>query len=203
MKASLCKTIFEESIDDYHRIDDIDETIKNPYPEENIEHLLYLKAWIDTIQWHLEDLIRDPEIDPRAGMRLKQRIDYSNQYRTDVVEKIDDWFLVLFKNVTLLPQAGINTESPAWVLDRLSILCLKIYHIREQVGRKDVSNTHRETHSEKLQILLEQQQDLMKSFDILIDELTKGNKIMKVYRQMKLYNNPETNPVIYKKNKPE
>ncbi len=201
MKADHCNQIFRQCIEDYHRLDQVDQAIKNPFSEDSFDHLIYLKNWIDTVQWHYEDLIRDPELDPVEGMQLKRRIDASNQQRTDVVEKIDDRFMAIFKNVVAAPNAGVNTESPAWVVDRLSILALKIYHMEEQVSRSDVEDRHIQIHRNKLNVLLEQQKDLSESFDILIDDLKKGHKVMKVYRQMKLYNDPETNPVLYKKDK--
>ena len=202
MKAAHCNQIFRQCIEDYHKFDSIDQPINNPFPKDSFDHLIYLKNWIDTVQWHYEDLIRDPNLDPVEGMQLKRQIDASNQHRTDVVEKIDDWFLLLFKKVVVRPNAKINTESPAWVLDRLSILALKIYHMEEQVLRPDTSDNHKQVHQNKLNVLLEQQKDLSESFDHLIDELKRGDKVMKVYRQMKLYNDPETNPVLYNKDKP-
>ena len=201
MKAAHCNKIFSQCIEDYHKFDRVDQPIDNPFQKDSFDHLVYLKNWIDTVQWHYEDLIRDPDLDPLEGMQLKRRIDASNQRRTDVVEQIDDWFLGLFKKVTAKQGAKINTESPAWVIDRLSILALKIYHMREQVQRQDVDDQHKLVHQEKLNVLLEQQKDLSESFDHLIDELQHGDKVMKVYRQMKLYNDPETNPVLYNKDK--
>ena len=202
MKAAHCNQIFRQCIEDYHKFDSIDQPINNPFPKDSFDHLIYLKNWIDTVQWHYEDLIRDPNLDPVEGMQLKRQIDASNQHRTDVVEKIDDWFLLLFKKVVVRPNAKINTESPAWVLDRLSILALKIYHMEEQALRPDTSDNHKQVHQNKLNVLLEQQKDLSESFDHLIDELKQGDKVMKVYRQMKLYNDPETNPVLYNKDRP-
>ena len=202
MKAAHCNQIFRQCIEDYHKYDRVDQPINNPFQEDSIDHLIYLKNWIDTVQWHYEDLIRDPDLAAKEGMRLKRRIDASNQHRTDVVEKIDDWFLVLFKGVTAVSGATINTESPAWALDRLSILALKVYHMEEQVRRPGASDYHKQVHQDKLNVLLEQQKDLSESFDHLIHELKHGSKVMKVYRQMKLYNDPETNPVLYNKDKP-
>ncbi len=202
MDAKTCIRLFERSINDYHLHDSVDQEINNPFIDGSIEGLIYLKNWIDTVQWHYEDLIRDPEIDPKEGMKLKRLIDSSNQHRTDVVEQIDDWFLNLFKDTVIQPQAGINTESPAWVVDRMSILSLKIFHVSEQVERKDATPAHQQKHQQKLAILLEQQIDLSESFNKLMEDLRSGEKIMKVYRQMKLYNDPESNPVLYKKDKP-
>lgn len=201
MKADHCNEIFNKSIVDYHRIDSVDQPIINPYANEGIDHLLYLKNWIDTVQWHYEDLIRDPDIDPKAGMDLKRLIDASNQRRTDVVEQIDDWFLQEFSGIEVNDDAELNTESPAWVIDRLSILALKIYHMQEQVNRSDTDNTHVQKHKQKLAVLLAQQTDLSESFDNLVTAIKSGIKKMKVYRQMKLYNDPETNPILYKKDK--
>ena len=191
--------IFEQSIVDYHVHDDVDHPIQNPYQVGSIEAYLYVKNWIDTVQWHLEDLIRDPQIDPVAALALKRRIDKSNQDRTDLVEMIDSYFLTIYKDVEVKEDATINTESPAWAVDRLSILALKIYHMKEQVNRADASEEHRATCQKKLDVLLEQQKDLSGAIDQLIADIEAGRKYMKVYKQMKMYNDPSTNPVLYKK----
>ncbi|MCH5177959.1 MAG: DUF4254 domain-containing protein [Prevotellaceae bacterium] len=191
--------IFEQAIEDYHRKDDVDQPIAQPYEEGTIESQLYLKNWIDTVQWHFEDLIRDPNIDPVAGMTLKRRIDKSNQDRTDLVEHIDSYFRDVYKDVVPQDGATINTESPAWAVDRLSILALKIYHMQEQVERTDASEEHRERCRQKLAVLLEQRKDLSSAIDQLLDDIAAGRKYMKVYRQMKMYNDPSTNPILYQK----
>jgi len=198
MKASTCWKFFEEAIRDYHVTDDVDATLNNPY--KGIEGLLYQKNWIDTVQWHLEDIVRDPEIDPKKGIEIKRRIDASNQLRTDLVEKIDDWFLDFFGNKNDFSSGKLNTESPAWVVDRLSILALKIYHMNEQVQRDDVDEKHNQTCTRKLNVLLEQKEDLSLAFDQLIEDILSGKKYMKVYRQMKMYNDEQLNPVLYNKN---
>jgi len=197
--SSLAIKVFEKSVDDYHVYDDIKRSASNPYDKKDFEHLLYEKNWIDTVQWHYEDIIRDPDIDPSEGMSLKRLIDSSNQNRTEMVEYIDSYFLKLYSNVSPKPDAKVNTESPAWALDRLSILILKIYHMKEESLRKDVSEQHRNTCNEKLQVLLEQQKDLSESIDQLLEDLSKGVKKMKVYKQMKMYNDETLNPVLYKK----
>ena len=197
--SSLAISVFEKSVDDYHLYDDINRAASNPYDKKDFEHLLYEKNWIDTVQWHYEDIIRDPDIDPNEGMSLKRLIDSSNQNRTEMVEYIDSYFLKLYSNVSPKPDAKVNTESPAWALDRLSILILKIYHMKEESLRKDVSEQHRNTCNEKLQVLLEQQKDLSESIDQLLEDLSKGEKKMKVYKQMKMYNDETLNPVLYKK----
>ena len=197
--SSLAIKVFEKSVDDYHVYDDIKRSASNPYDKKDFEHLLYEKNWIDTVQWHYEDIIRDPDIDPNEGMSLKRLIDSSNQNRTEMVEYIDSYFLKLYSNVSPKPDAKVNTESPAWALDRLSILILKIYHMKEESLRKDVSEQHRNTCNEKLQVLLEQQKDLSESIDQLLEDLSKGEKKMKVYKQMKMYNDETLNPVLYKK----
>ena len=191
--------IFEQVIRDYHLKDDVDQPINNPYETGTIEHSLYVKAWIDTVQWHLEDLIRDPQIDPVEALQLKRRIDKSNQNRTDLVEMIDSYFLTIYQDVKQLPDATINTESPAWAVDRLSILALKLYHMEEQVNRKDASAEHVEVCRKKLAVLLEQQKDLSTAIDQLLADIEAGRKYMKVYKQMKMYNDPSTNPVLYGK----
>ena len=197
--SEQCNKIFQRAIDDYHVHDDIDTPINNPYDDGTIENRLYLKCWIDTVQWHFEDIIRDPHIDPMEALTLKRRIDRSNQDRTDLVEQIDSYFRQKYSEVKVLPDARINTESPAWAIDRLSILTLKIYHMREQVERQDASKEHKDTCTAKLNVLLEQQKDLGTAIDQLLEDIQEGRKYMKVYRQMKMYNDPSTNPVLYKK----
>ena len=194
-----CNKVFNMAINDYHVKDDVDTAIQNPFDRDSIENRLYLKCWIDTVQWHLEDIIRNPGIDPTEALLLKRRIDKSNQDRTDLVELIDSYFRTEFSDVVPLPDATINTESPAWAIDRLSILALKIYHMKEQTERKDANESHIQKCQAKLDVLLEQQVDLSTAINQLIDDISKGRKYMKVYRQMKMYNDPETNPVLYKK----
>ena len=191
--------IFNQAIRDYHVKDNIDTPIQNPFEEGTIENRLYLKCWIDTVQWHFEDIIRDPGIDPAEALVLKRRIDKSNQDRTDLVEQIDSYFRQIYSEVTPLPDARLNTESPAWAVDRLSILALKIYHMNEQATRPDATPDHRERCQQKLNVLLEQQVDLSTAIDQLLEDIEAGRKYMKVYRQMKMYNDPSTNPVLYAK----
>lgn len=191
--------IFNQAIHDYHVKDNIDTPICNPFEEGTIENRLYLKCWIDTVQWHFEDIIRDPEIDPVGALALKRRIDKSNQDRTDLVEQIDSYFRELYKEVKVDADARINTESPAWAVDRLSILALKIYHMKEQAERTDATPEHVAKCKAKLSVLLEQQQDLSTAIDQLLEDIAAGRKYMKVYRQMKMYNDVDTNPVLYKK----
>ena len=195
--STLARPIFEQAIKDYHKTDCVDTPIDNPYPAGTIEADLYLKCWIDTVQWHFEDIIRDPNIDPVAALILKRRIDKSNQDRTDLVETIDSYFYTKYHNIQPHHEATINTESPAWAVDRLSILALKIYHMREQVERPDATAEHKATCQKKLEVLLEQQKDLSTAIDQLLDDIEAGRKWMKVYKQMKMYNDPETNPVLY------
>jgi len=190
-------SIFNKAIADYHLIDDVDQAINNPYELGSIEHYLYIKNWIDTVQWHLEDIIRDPHINPIDALQLKRRIDKSNQERTDLVEMIDSYFLTKYSEVTPAVDATINTESPAWAIDRLSILALKIYHMKEQVERTDADEKHIALCKSKLAVLLEQQKDLSSAIDQLLDDIEAGRKYMKVYKQMKMYNDPSTNPVLY------
>ena len=194
-----CMPIFDQAIVDYHKIDDVDQPINNPYEQGTIEYYLYVKNWIDTVQWHFEDIIRDPNIDPKDALVLKRRIDKSNQDRTDLVEMIDSYFLDKYKDVQVLPEAVINTESHAWAVDRLSILALKIYHMQEQVDRTDASEEHIAQCTKKLNVLLEQQTDLSSAIEQLISDIEAGRRYMKVYKQMKMYNDPDTNPVLYGK----
>jgi hypothetical protein len=188
--------VFEESILQYHVADRVDQPLINPYPSGDIEHLLYKKNWIDTVQWHYEDLIRDPEIDPSEALVLKRKIDASNQERTDLVEYIDAYFLDQFAEVSVRPEAVINTESPAWAVDRLSILALKIYHMQQEVDRTDATQEHLAQCQTKLNVLLTQKQDLTTAIDQLLTDIAQGRKYMKVYKQMKMYNDDELNPVL-------
>lgn len=197
MTASHCNKIFKESIAQYHLSDDVNAVMHNPYPKDSPDHLLYLKNWIDTVQWHLEDIIRDPSIDPVKALEIKRRIDRSNQERTDVVEFIDSWLLQQYKHVTVLPGATFNTESPAWAIDRLSILALKIYHMNIEATRTDATDEHRNNCRKKLDVLLSQQADLSLAIDQLLADIASGRKYMKVYKQMKMYNDESLNPVLY------
>jgi hypothetical protein len=201
MFSKFAYSIFEQSIKDYHVHDSVDQPINNPYPKDKIEHLLYFKNWIDTVQWHYEDIIRDPNIDPVAALVLKRKIDASNQERTDMVEYIDSYFLQKYGNVVVKPTAKINSESPAWTIDRLSILALKIYHMNEEVIRPEASQEHRDKCQEKLNVLLEQRSDLSTAIDDLLIDIENGDKFMKVYKQMKMYNDDDLNPVLYQNKK--
>ncbi len=191
--------IFKQATQDYHVTDHVDATIQNPYEVKSIEFYLYLKNWIDAVQWHLEDIIRNPEIEPVEALAIKRRIDHSNQDRTDLVELIDSYFLDQYKDTTVLPDATLNTESPAWAIDRLSILMLKIYHMQQEVNRPDASPEHKAQCEKKLAVLLEQEQDLSTALDQLLADIEAGRKYMKVYKQMKMYNDPALNPVLYGK----
>lgn len=201
MISSLCNKIFEQSINDYHLHNEIDFEFANPYQPATIEFLLYKKNWIDTAQWHMEDVVRNPNISCNEGLKWKRRIDASNQERTDLVEYIDSYFLERFKDIRPKAEAKINTESPAWAIDRLSILALKIFHMREEAERQDASEQHRTSCSEKLSVLLQQRKDLSQSIDELISDIENGDKYMKVYKQLKMYNDPSLNPVLYNLNK--
>jgi len=194
--------IFRQSIDDYHATDSVDAELKNPYEAGTLPHLLYHKNWVDTVQWHLEDIIRDPAIDPVKALEIKRRIDSSNQVRTDMVEYIDSWFLTDYNSVKPLADATFNTESPAWAIDRLSILELKIYHMEIEANRPEATPEHRQSCMGKLDILLTQRIDLSTAIQQLLDDIGAGKKYMKVYKQMKMYNDESLNPVLYQsKNK--
>ena len=198
MFSEKANAIFKEVIHHYHIVNTVDQDFNNPHDKNSqlIEHLLYRKCWIDTVQWHYEDIIRDPKIDPVAALKLKRQIDASNQDRTDMVEYIDSYFLEKYKDVTPKDDATINTESPAWGIDRLSILALKIYHMNEEATRKNASEAHRKTCQGKLNVLLEQRVDLSTAIDTLLNDISNGDKYMKVYKQMKMYNDDELNPVL-------
>ena len=189
--------IFNRAIDDYHRFDDVDHPVENPFDEGSLDHLLYMKNWVDTVQWHLEDIIRDPQIDPVEALAIKRRIDKSNQVRTDMVEYIDSYLLDKYKAVVPQSDARLNTETPAWAIDRLSILALKIYHMRQETQRSDVDEAHRDACRKKLDVLLSQQVDLSRAIEELIEDIEAGRKYMKTYKQMKMYNDTALNPVLY------
>ncbi len=195
--AETCNEIFDRATATYHIADRVDAPYENPYPKGSIEAILFDKNWIDVNQWHMEDIIRDPEIKPEDAVKIKRRIDASNQERTDMVEDIDTWFREKYKDVKPLEGATINTESPAWAIDRLSILAVKIYHMRAEAEREDATDGHREKCAAKLAVLLEQRTDLTDAIDTLLDDIAAGRKYMKVYRQMKMYNDADTNPVLY------
>ncbi len=197
--SQKCNQIFSACTNYYHSIDNVDADVKNPYEFKTIEYYLFLKNWIDAVQWHLEDIIRNPAIDPKEALLIKRRIDRSNQDRTDLVELIDSFFLEEYREVKPSPEATINTESPAWAVDRLSILILKIYHMQQEVDRTDADAAHKEQCAKKLAVLLEQQKDLSTAIDQLLEDIQNGRKYMKVYKQMKMYNDPSLNPILYGK----
>lgn len=197
MFTKTALNIFSEVISEYHRHDNVDHSVANPYSSGSIDHLLYAKCWIDTVQWHLEDIIRDPEIDPVAALAIKRRIDKSNQDRTDMVEYIDSYLLDKYKDVKTASDAKINTETPAWAIDRLSILALKIYHMEQEVLRTDTDAAHKAACNEKLNVLLSQRTDLSTAIEELLEDISTGRKYMKTYKQMKMYNDPSLNPVLY------
>ena len=189
--------IFNQSINEYHQKDDVDTPINNSFEKNTLEWLLYAKNWIDTVQWHLEDIIRDENIEPLEALKIKRRIDSSNQQRTDLVEFIDSWFLLDYENITPEPDAKINSETPAWAVDRLSILALKIYHMSLEANRNSASEEHRFNYTNKLNVLLEQKKDLSEAIDQLLFDIENGKIKMKVYKQMKMYNDETLNPVLY------
>lgn len=197
MFTENANAIFSRVIEDYHRYDNVDREPVNPFAAGSLDHLLYMKNWVDTVQWHLEDIIRDPQIDPVEALKIKRRIDRSNQVRTDMVEYIDSWLLDKYKDVTPLQTARLNTETPAWAIDRLSILALKIYHMGCETERTDVDEAHRDACRKKLDVLLAQREDLSLSIEELIEDIEAGRKYMKTYKQMKMYNDPALNPVLY------
>ncbi|MFO8001900.1 MAG: DUF4254 domain-containing protein [Marinilabilia sp.] len=199
--SETCNKIFNEATNHYHKFDSVDANPDNPYKEGSIEDLLFKKNWIDAVQWHLEDIIRDPEIQPEEALKIKRRIDKSNQNRTDLVESIDDYFFGKYNDVKVQPDATINTESPAWAIDRLSILALKIYHMEQEVNRSDAPADHLDKCNRKLAVLLQQREDLSAAIDQLIADIEAGRKYMKTYKQMKMYNDPALNPVLYKNKK--
>lgn len=197
LNSASCYEIFRRSVSDYHLHNNVDQPVDNPFAEGSTEALLYLKNWIDTVQWHLEDIIRDPAIDPVAALALKRRIDASNQHRTDVVEQIDDRIISLFNTMNVSPEVPLNSETPAWLLDRMSILVLKIWHMEEQTQRTDATAEHRNRCAARLAVLMEQHTDMGRCFDELMSEVAAGRRRIKVYRQMKMYNDASLNPVLY------
>lgn len=198
MDSNQFNTIFEASISKYHIKDDISILFESTYEKENINYLLDKKNWIDTVQWHLEDIIREPSIDSEKALVIKRMIDKSNQDRTDLVELIDDYYFEEFKDTKPNNDAFIATETPAWAIDRLSILNLKIYHMREEAERKDADSDHRQKCSHKLNVLLQQREDLSLALNQLFDNIKSGKAIIKTYKQMKMYNDPSLNPILRK-----
>lgn len=199
MISNLCYSIFKNVIDDYHETDNVNAVGKNPFETSTFEFLLYQKCWIDSVQWHLEDIIRNPDIDPVTALNIKRRIDMKNHERTNIVEDIDDYFLEKYKSIEPLKTATFNTESPAWAIDRLAIMSLRIYHMQKEAERKDAAPEHREFCRQKFDLLLLQKLDLSTAIDELIGEIEQGKKKMRVYKQMKMYNDPSLNPVLYDK----
>lgn len=192
-------SVFELSIRNYHELDDVNAPEQNPFPEGSLERLLYAKNWIDTVQWHLEDIIRDEHIDPSEALLLKRRIDKSNQLRTDLVEYIDSYFFKKFKEVTPKSNARLSTETPAWAVDRLSILALKIFHMDQEAHRESATAEHREKCGQKLSVLLAQKSDLSTAIDQLLADMENGSVKAGVYKQMKMYNDQSLNPILYRK----
>ena len=197
MTALDIYNLFHRQVEEYHKTDSVDAPLCNPYDEGLYEALLWEKSWVDTVQWHLEDLIRPDDVDPVYALQLKRRIDRSNQRRTDLVERIDDHYMATYGIITPTPDAAINTETPAWAIDRLSILALKIYHFSIEANRGD--DEHRAKCQSRLDTLLVQRSDLTEAIDRLLDDLASGRRIMRLYRQMKMYNDPSLNPELYKK----
>lgn len=197
MFTEKANKIFTKVIEEYHRHDNVDHPISNPYAADSLDHLLYAKNWIDTVQWHLEDIIRDPNINPEEALKIKRRIDKSNQDRTDMVEYVDSYLLEKYKDIEVDEDARLNTETPAWAIDRLSILALKIYHMEQETIRSGLTDEERASRKEKLDVLLAQREDLSTAIEELIEDIEAGRKYMKTYKQMKMYNDPSLNPVLY------
>ena len=197
MKAMEMYDLFHRQVIEYHKTDSVDAEQNNPYSAGTFEALLWEKSWVDTVQWHLEDLIRPDDVEPAYALTLKRRIDHSNQHRTDLVERIDDHYYAQFKDIVPQPDVRLNTETPAWAVDRLSILALKVYHFDIEAHRGD--DEHRAKCQAKLDTLLTQRADLTTAIDQLLDDLGAGRRMMRLYRQMKMYNDPSLNPSLYKK----
>ena len=188
--------IFQRAIADYHILNNIDAPIQIPFPTKSLESLLYEKCWIDAVQWHCEDEVRHPKIEAERVRFFKNRIDSLNQTRTNLVEQLDDFFLTYFEHIQYHSDAKLNTESPAWAIDRLSILALKIYHMQEEVERTDLSLEQFQAYQQKLELLLTQKLDLITAIEQLLGEIEQGKTLFKVYRQVKMYNDADLNPVL-------
>ena len=191
--------IFNQSIQNYHVEDNVDTPEENPFEKGSLEWFLYSKNWIDTVQWHLEDIIRDENISPENALEIKRRIDASNQKRTDLVEYIDSYFFDKCKDIPLKADVKLNTETPAWAIDRLSILALKIYHMNIEATRESASDEHRANCTAKLNVLQEQHKDLSAAIEQLLSDINTGSIQMKMYKQMKMYNDESLNPILYQK----
>jgi len=196
--SACCLDIFKACTRDYHARDEVDAQEQNPYARGTMAALLYTKHWVDVVQWHLEDIIRDPEIDAGEALRVKRRIDELNQWRTELVELLDDRLAKEYEGVKLQPGARLNTESLAWAMDRLSILELKLFHMEQESCREGVPETHVQCCVDRVAVLAEQQADLMKAIDQLFEDLRTGRRYVRVYRQFKMYNDPMLNPVLYR-----
>ena len=198
--SKTCNSIFQQVIDDYHLQDFVQAKKSNPYSNSKLfEKMIYDKCWIDTVQWHLEDIIRKPNISPEEALQIKRKIDSSNQDRTDFVEDLDDYFFKNFSNSSPSNEAILNTETPAWAIDRLSILALKIYHMNEEANRKSASHDHRQKCAAKLDTLILQRINLSKAIDQLLENISQGRVIISTYKQMKMYNDESLNPELYSK----
>lgn len=199
--SSICNKVFKIAIDDYHISNSVDGKKTNPFNDSSsLEKIIYNKCWIDTVQWHLEDIIRKPNIEPSEALKIKRRIDSSNQDRTDMVEELDDYFFKKYSSENSKQESILNTETPAWAIDRLSILSLKIFHMKEEAERDTASIDHRKKCSIKLSILMEQKSNLSMAIDQLFDNISNGKVRIATYKQMKMYNDESLNPELYSQN---
>jgi len=199
--SSVCNKVFKIAIDDYHISNSVDGKNNNPFNDSSsLEKIIYNKCWIDTVQWHLEDIIRKPNIEPSEALKIKRRIDLSNQDRTDMVEELDDYFFKKYSSENPRQEAILNTETPAWAVDRLSILSLKIYHMKEEAERETATIDHRKKCSFKLSILMEQKSNLSMAIDQLFENISNGKVRIATYKQMKMYNDESLNPELYSQN---
>ena len=155
--------------------------------------------------WHQEDLARDPDVSDSKIAGVKRAIDVLNQRRNDLIEQLDQFLVNVLsrENVNTTDQTELNSETPGSMIDRLSINALKIYHMNEEIQREDVAESHRKKCFGKLSVLQEQREDLRQCLDKLLVDLSTGKKRLKVYQQMKMYNDESLNPVLYWKGESE
>lgn len=170
--------------------------IDNPY--EDFLHLVSHQCSLNYLLWHEEDAARDPTASDAEIARVKRTIDQLNQQRNDFIERLDTWLAARLAALRIRPrdQAGVNTETPGSVIDRLSILALRIYHLEEQFTRADTSTDHRQAVKSRLAICWQQYADLTQSLDALLVEIEAGIKRHRIYQPLKLYNDPDFNPYL-------
>ena len=181
--------------------------VKAPEPDyveaSDFPNLVSMQHYVNFELWHQEDMARDPDATDSKIAAVKRAIDVLNQRRNDMIEQMDQYLLdeLQKKKINYTSETEMNSETPGSIIDRLSINALKIYHMDEEIQRLDVTDEHRKKCSGKLSVLQDQRNDLKKSLETLLADLSSGKKRLKVYQQMKMYNDENLNPVLYQKGK--